>query len=101
MPRLIEMLHWRLFKNHSRPVSAAKGLAVDDTLPQSVAHNNSPPILNLYTFVPSVNVGKYQDIESALKLDRCRARGIEFSRRSTGGGTVIMGPDIVAPRTGH
>ena len=88
--------YWRLFKNHSRPVSAAKGLAVDDTLPQSVAHNNSPPILNLYTFVPSVNVGKYQDIESALKLDRCRARGIEFSRRSTGGGTVIMGPDIVA-----
>lgn len=88
--------YWRLFKNHLRPVSAAKGLAVDDTLPQSVAHNNSPPILNLYTFVPSVNVGKYQDIESALKLDRCRARGIEFSRRSTGGGTVIMGPDIVA-----
>jgi lipoate-protein ligase A len=88
--------HWRLFKNLSRPVSAAEGLAVDDTLPQSLAHNNSPPILHLYTFVPSVNVGKYQDIEAALKLDVCRARGIEFSRRSTGGGTVIMGPDIVA-----
>ena len=88
--------YWRLFKNHSKPVSAAEGLAVDDTLPQSVAHHNSPPILHLYTFVPSVNVGKYQDIEAALKLDRCRARGIEFSRRSTGGGTVIMGPDIMA-----
>lgn len=88
--------HWRLFKNSLTPVSTAKGLAVDDTLPQAVAHNHSPPILHLYTFVPSVNVGKYQDIEAALKLDRCRARGIEFSRRSTGGGTVIMGPDIVA-----
>ena len=88
--------HWRLFKNISRPVSAAEGLAIDDTLPQSVALNNSPPILHLYTFVPSVNVGKYQDIEAALRLDRCRARGIEFSRRSTGGGTVIMGPDVVA-----
>jgi lipoate-protein ligase A len=88
--------HWRLFKNLSRSVSAAEGLAVDDTLPQSVSYNDSPPILHLYTFVPSVNVGKYQDIEAALKLDRCNARGIEFSRRSTGGGTVIMGPNIVA-----
>jgi len=87
---------WRLFKELSRPLSTAEGLAVDDTLPQAVAYHQSPPILHLYTFSPSVNVGKYQDIEAALKLDRCRARGIEFSRRSTGGGTVIMGPDIVA-----
>ncbi len=89
-------VHWRLFKNISRPLSTAEGLAVDDTLPQSVAHHQSPPILHLYTFVPSVIVGKYQDIEAALRLERCRARGIEYNRRSTGGGTVIMGPKIVA-----
>jgi lipoate-protein ligase A len=88
--------HWRLFKNAIRSVSTAEGLAVDDTLPQSVANHGSPPILHLYTFVPSVIVGKYQDIEAALKLDRCRARGIEYNRRSTGGGTVIMGPEIIA-----
>ena len=88
--------HWRLFKNISRPVSTAAGLAVDDTLPQSVANHRSPPILHLYTFVPSVIVGKYQDIKAALRLERCRARGIECNRRSTGGGTVIMGPEIVA-----
>jgi lipoate-protein ligase A len=87
---------WRLFKNTSRPVSTAEGLAMDDTLPQSVSDHHSPPILHLYTFVPSVIVGKYQDIEAALKLDRCRARGIEYNRRSTGGGTVIMGPEVVA-----
>ena len=69
---------------------------MDDTLPQSVALQGSPPILHLYTFVPSVIVGKYQDIESALKLDRCQARGVEYNRRSTGGGTVIMGPEIIA-----
>lgn len=69
---------------------------MDDTLPQSVASHGSPPILHLYTFIPSVIVGKYQDIEASLKLDRCRARGIEYNRRSTGGGTVIMGPQIVA-----
>ena len=77
-------------------MSTAEGLAVDDTLPQSVAHHDSPPILHLYTFVPSVIVGKYQDIEAALRLDRCHARGIEYNRRSTGGGTVIMGPEIIA-----
>jgi lipoate-protein ligase A len=77
-------------------VSTAQGLAVDDTLPQSVANHGSPPILHLYTFVPSVIVGKYQDIEAALKLDRCQARRVEFNRRSTGGGTVIMGPEIIA-----
>lgn len=87
---------WRLFKNLQRPLSTAEGLAVDDTLPRSVSRNGSPPLLHLYTFVPSVIVGKYQDIEAALRLDRCRARSIEFNRRSTGGGTVIMGPDIVA-----
>jgi lipoate-protein ligase A len=77
-------------------VSTAQGLAVDDTLSQSVANHGSPPVLHLYTFVPSVIVGKYQDIEAALKLDRCQARGVEFNRRSTGGGTVIMGPEIIA-----
>jgi len=88
--------HWRLFRNLSHSVPTAEGLAVDDTLPESVAEHGSPPILHLYTFIPSVIVGKYQDIEAALKLDRCRERSVEYNRRSTGGGTVIMGPDIVA-----
>jgi lipoate-protein ligase A len=87
---------WRLFKNVDKQFSTAEGLAVDDTLPRSVEFHKSPPILNLYTFTPSAIVGKYQDIEAALKLDRCEARGIEYNRRSTGGGTVIMGPRVVA-----
>jgi lipoate-protein ligase A len=87
---------WRLIRNLTHPVPTAQGLALDDTLPESIVDNGSPPILHLYTFIPSVIVGKYQDIEAALKLDRCRDRYIEYNRRSTGGGTVIMGPDIVA-----
>ncbi len=89
-------MFWRLFKETTRSLSTAEGLAIDDTLPWAVSNLGSPPILHLYTFIPSVIVGKYQDIEAALKLDRCKARGIEYNRRSTGGGTVIMGPDIVA-----
>jgi lipoate-protein ligase A len=88
--------HWRLFNDVGNPTSTAQGLAVDDTLPQSVESHKSPPILHLYTFMPSAIVGKYQDINAALKLDRCKELGLEYNRRSTGGGTVIMGPEIVA-----
>ncbi len=90
------MMKWRLFKETGRPLSTAEGLAIDDTLPRSVDQHGSPPILHLYTFVPSAIVGKYQDIEAALKLERCKARGVEYNRRATGGGTVIMGPQVVA-----
>lgn len=87
---------WRLFRDRGQTLPTHDGLAIDDTLPQSVAETDSPPILHLYRFVPSVIVGKYQDIEAALRLDRCKARGIEVNRRSTGGGTVIMGPRVAA-----
>ena len=87
---------WRYIKEWERLASTAYGLSVDDTLPYSVHENNSPPILHLYRFRPSVIVGKYQDIKAALKIDRCTARGIEYNRRSTGGGTVIMGEKTVA-----
>lgn len=87
---------WRLFKDTANPVSTALGLSIDDTLPLSLSQLGSPPILHLYTFKPSAIVGKYQDIEAALRLDRCKHRGVEYNRRSTGGGTVIMGPKVVA-----
>jgi lipoate-protein ligase A len=90
------MTLWRLFKDTVNPVSTALGLSIDDTLPLSLSQHGSPPILHLYVFKPSAIVGKYQDINAALRLDRCRHREIEFNRRSTGGGTVIMGPKAVA-----
>jgi len=90
------MATWRLFKDIKTTVSTKAGLSIDDTLPLSISQHRSPPILHLYKFKPSAIVGKYQDIEAALKLDRCRERGVEYNRRSTGGGTVIMGPKVVA-----
>ncbi|MFO8164640.1 MAG: lipoate--protein ligase [Thermodesulfobacteriota bacterium] len=90
------MNSWRLFKDTIHPVSTSLGLSIDDTLSLSLSRHGSPPTLHLYTFRPSAIVGKYQDIEAALRLDRCRDLGIEYNRRSTGGGTVIMGPKVVA-----
>ncbi len=87
---------WRLFNHWDLMMSAAEGLAVDDMLAYSISERGSAPILHLYRFRPSAIVGKYQDIEAALKIDRCRELGVEFNRRSTGGGTVIMGEKVVA-----
>jgi lipoate---protein ligase len=87
---------WRLLKGWDRMVSTAEGLAVDDMMAYSISETGSAPILHLYRFKPSAIVGKYQDIEAALKIDRCRELGVEFNRRSTGGGTVIMGEKVVA-----
>lgn len=89
-------MSWRLFKDTKNTVSTSVGLSIDDALPLSVSERDSSPILHLYKFIPSAIVGKYQDLEAALRLERCKERGIEYNRRSTGGGTVIMGPKAVA-----
>ena len=85
---------WRYITH--KDVSSAYGLAVDEMLAHSVAYNGSAPILHLYNFLPSVIVGRYQDIEAAIDIEECRRCEIEYNRRHTGGGTVLMGPDQLA-----
>jgi lipoate-protein ligase A len=85
---------WRYISN--RDLTTAQGLAVDETIAHSVAYNNSPPILHLYNFIPSVIVGRYQDIETSIDIQKCHKIGIEYNRRHTGGGTVLMGPNQLA-----
>ncbi|MFQ5834760.1 MAG: lipoate--protein ligase [bacterium] len=88
------MSQWRYITQEN--LNAAYGLAVDEMLTHSISQSHSPPILHLYSFKPSVIVGRYQDLEAGIRLDRCRELGIEYNRRITGGGTVIMGPGQLA-----
>ncbi len=90
------MEEWRHLKEWDKQVSTAYGLAVDEMLMHSINETSSSPILHLYRFKPAAIVGKYQDIQAALKIDRCRELSIEYNRRNTGGGTVIMGGKAVA-----
>ena len=85
---------WRYITH--RDLSTAYGLAVDEMLAHSVAYNGSVPIIHLYNFLPSVIVGRYQDIAIAIDVEECRRQKIEYNRRHTGGGTVMMGPDQLA-----
>lgn len=80
---------------HER-LDGATGLAVDESLVESVAAGSAPPTLHLYSYAPCVLVGRYQNTAACLRLDRCAARGIEVNRRPTGGGTVFMTPDQLA-----
>lgn len=90
----IRVNKWRVVVE--KDVDVAYGLAGDEILSYSVAHNNSAPILHLYNFLPSVIVGRYQNIEVAVNLDECERRKISYNRRHTGGGTVLMGPEQLA-----
>lgn len=85
---------WRCIIN--KDLSSAYGLAIDETLAHSVAYNCDTPILHMYNFLPSVIVGRYQDIEAAIDIEECQRSNIEYNRRHTGGGTVLMGPDQLA-----
>ncbi len=89
------MTGFRLIEE-DRALSSAEGLAGDEALALGLAAEKSPPTLRLYHYVPSVIVGRYQNLTDAVNLDACRRRGHEWNRRHTGGGTVLMGPDQVA-----
>jgi len=77
-------------------LSAEYGLAVDETIVNSVAQKQSIPILHLYNFKPSVIIGRYQNLVDAIDIEACQKFNIQYNRRHTGGGTVLMGPDQLA-----
>jgi lipoate---protein ligase len=78
------------------PLTAAEGLAADEAIAVSVASGNAPATLHLYEYLPSVIVGRYQNLTDAVDLEACRRLGYSWNRRHTGGGTVVMGPGQVA-----
>lgn len=90
----------RLFCETNQP--AARGLAVDESLTRWVtagrgacatASEGAAPLLHLYTFQPSVILGRFQDAQVEVQLDHCRELGVAVNRRLTGGGAILMGRD--------
>jgi lipoate-protein ligase A len=101
---------WRLLVDHG--VDAASGLALDEALaagqgrdgdgpgsgvsPKSpgpgVSPIKQPPALRLYTYRGAALVGRYQHLAAEVDVEACRANGIQWNRRPTGGGAIVMGP---------
>jgi len=57
-----------------------------------VGSGQSVPTLRLYTYETCALVGRFQTIESELRLDACKADNVPYNRRPTGGGAIVMGP---------
>ncbi|KAA3636080.1 MAG: lipoate--protein ligase family protein [Bacteroidetes bacterium] len=74
-------------------VSAFRGLAVDEYLTETFSEpDEEKAALRLYTYKTNCAlVGRFQNIYAELDLDTCKKEGVDFSRRLTGGGAIIMG----------
>jgi lipoate-protein ligase A len=83
---------WRYLADDG--VGAAFGLAADEVTARRQGAGASPPTLRLYTYRSHCAlVGRFQRAATELRLDECRAHGVEVNRRPTGGGAIVMGAD--------
>ncbi len=81
------MHDWRYIQEDA--CSADYGLAADEFLRSNSA---AGPSLRLYTYRSHCALaGRFQNIQAEIDLDFCLEAGIDFGRRPTGGGAIIMG----------
>ena len=86
----LSMETWRLLDTGAR--SAAENMALDEALLEWKAAGNIPHTLRFLQFSnPTVLVGHHQSVEEEVRLDYCRAQGIQINRRLTGGGALYWG----------
>ncbi len=96
---------WRLLDTGIR--SAAENMALDELLLELKAENKIPSTFRFLQFSnPAVLVGHHQSVEEEIRLDYCRAKGIEINRRITGGGALYWGKkelgwEIYVSKTDH
>jgi lipoate-protein ligase A len=86
------------------PMSAAHNMALDEVLTIRAGKGLSPPTLRFLQFSPDAAlVGYNQQVARELRVDYCRANGIDLGRRITGGGALLfqssaLGWELVAPQ---
>jgi lipoate-protein ligase A len=83
------MMPWRLLD--SPPVSAARNMALDQTILSARAEGKAPNTLRFMQVRPrAVLVGFHQSVEQEVREDYCRRNGIQINRRITGGGALFF-----------
>jgi lipoate-protein ligase A len=81
---------WRLVD--TGPRSGAENMALDEAFLEWKAAGRIPHTLRFLQFSsPTVLVGHHQSVEEEVRLDYCRAHGIDINRRLTGGGALYWG----------
>ncbi len=76
--------------------SIAENLALDEALLMEAEETGGPPVLRLWEPAHwAVVLGASGRMAADVRLDACRADGVPLGRRSSGGGTVVVGPGSV------
>ena len=92
------MKRWRYLAHG--PTGAADGLATDEAILlryRARCAGDDDGTLRLYSYRPHCAlIGRYQSVEDEIDTAFCAAHGVRISRRPTGGGAIIMGPDQLA-----
>ncbi len=69
--------------------NAYTNMGIDEAVSEAVARGDSQPTIRFYKWLPSaVSIGRFQSLLDEVDLDNCRARGVDYVRRLTGGGAV-------------
>ncbi|MCU0897513.1 MAG: alpha/beta fold hydrolase [Burkholderiales bacterium] len=81
-----------------------ENMALDRALIEAHDAGQIPDTLRFLRFRPSALVGAHQILSHEVRLDYCRAKGIEVGRRITGGGALYLderqfGWELVVDRT--
>lgn len=72
---------------------AAADVALDDYLLESTEEDDAPPILRFWELSrPAVILGRSNRVDQNVNVAACHADGVPIIRRSSGGGTVLLGP---------
>jgi lipoate-protein ligase A len=92
---------WRLLRDGS--ADGAANMAVDEAILLAVAEGVAPPTLRFYMWEPPcLSIGYSQSMEEEVDLETCRARGVNWVRRPTGGRSILHTDEltygVVAPQ---
>lgn len=70
-------------------------IAFDQALVELHKAGSVPDTIRFLRFSPSALVGRHQAVSQEIRVEHCRAQGVEVVRRITGGGAIYLDPGQV------
>jgi lipoate-protein ligase A len=84
---------WRLID--TGPLDGPTNMAIDEALLKNFDPQHSEPVLRLYGWTPpALSLGRFQNADEVLDLQRCTERHVPVVRRITGGGVIYHAEEL-------
>lgn len=85
---------WKLITD--KPQNGFTNMAIDETLLTKIFAEDGTPIFRIYGWdKPTISLGRFQNPDGALFLDRCKMDDIPIVRRITGGAVILHLPEEI------